>query len=202
VGAEAQADEPDSVHVSVGTSAEIVHDRRDDRLVVRPQYQMLLQQRSSLPRTVEREHVVAAGQRRPSVEEIQLLRRPVVTPDQHHGRPRPFVAIDAEVVARQRRALPGNGQDLRRLGEQRGAPAEHLGLADVGDPQPLVKRRSHEHHPGGAEVVRGPEKGTSRGFKPASGQLRLAQRAHPLRRRCPRVMPARQVRPVNPGRGR
>ena len=83
----AETNQRDSLTVDISTAERVIEDGSDDVLPIGADRLALLGEDPSLAGTVEREHVVAAGERGRPIREIQLLDRPVIAAGQNHGRP-------------------------------------------------------------------------------------------------------------------
>ena len=160
------------------------------------------EQRAPLPGAVEGEHVVAAGERRRAVPEIELLDGPVVAAGQQRRRSRARVAVDAEEVAGQRRLPERDLEDLGRRLHERGGPAERLGLAGVARHQAWVEGHAHEHDAGGPEVGARPQVGEAGRLAPAVPLGLLGEGRDGLGGPQPLVVPAVEVGALHPAGGR
>src|SRR5262249_48120942 len=136
------------VHLRAGES--IIHHRRDHLLPVRPEVEVLLQQREPFAQSVEGEHIVAAAHRGGGAQEPYAGRHAAVAAVLVHQQWAPADgAVDLEKVARQRRALVRDAYLLHRRVQERGA----------GVPQRPVAE------PGGLLAVRGAPPGAASGCR-------------------------------------
>jgi hypothetical protein len=202
VAAEAEPGQHDPLRVDIRPGQQVVHYGGDDVLPVRAERHPAVDEHGALARAVERQHVVAALQRRGAVGEVQFLGRAVIPGDQDHRGARCRVGGGAEVVARQEGVLVGDLHDLGRHREQRRAAAEAVHLPPVRLHQPRIGRDAHREQPRGAEVVGGTEEPVA-GAGCLPGRLAGLRLLVQLCRRChPGVMPGVQAGLGNlPGHG-
>ncbi|HTT27913.1 MAG TPA: hypothetical protein VMG37_05860 [Solirubrobacteraceae bacterium] len=133
---------------------------------------MLLDERTALAGAVERQHVVAARERRRAVCQVQLLNGAVVAAGEDDRRAGVRVGCCPEEVARQRHLFIRDLEDLWRAVHQRAGTAEHLSLFGVGVLQVRVQRRAQQQDSGGA-VIRGGAEVREPGRFPVAGGLGL-----------------------------
>ena len=166
---------------------------RHDRFPVGAHVQTLADQRAPLARTVEGKHVVPTFQCRCPVEEVELLDCPVITAHQYNRGSRSAVLGAPEEVARQRRPLVRDLDDVRRQVEQSRTTSEAVGLALDAGRQSRVERCAEQHQPGRPLVGRRSEEGRARADESAGGTLTLGHRDHVAGQRGPAGVPGVKV---------